>query len=616
MLFLLWLALSLQSKRHYTFLYMKIRHIIYTVICGVMMLCGCNDDKPRYGAPMSLRIYGVMGQADLDTELKMGLFVSEPVGVDNMSLMVSANGRVVSEKEIRWAFDQSHSSRFFVYAPYNESYTGQDIVAVSVPTDQSTESKLLKGNLMMSVASGSPGDQAVAMRMKHALTAMAVSFDNRTGQNIRSLAVSGFMTSGTLDILTGSLVATGSKNTITPMRSPDDPDSFFFVYLPQDVKPVFAVTLESGKVINITFDNYCYENPDRIILMRNIVLTESAPESNILSLNGVSIVQWKTNGVPQFAEGNRYISLSGLNDVIPDDDGFFGAYLNKVTVTAVDRTSRDIPGLILEDSSCAVHVWAYWDSDLQVGNTITGPVMGYMDKPSDNEFHISDFYTEYATIGKGGSLPCTESTISHAIDNIDKMEYRRVRFSDVVLSESFNNGRAVFVQDSVEFCVVCQNMDKRITKGVKGNLVGFPVRSGSDVIVMVYDKDQFNSFTKDNTENAFTLKSEYGLYDLSQSDTILYGFAGRENALQVSVRRMESGSSMQVTDYGNGRLEYFLVYGCPDSPVVGHEYSVAFNVVGKTGENGTTMLMECIQVKDGTAWLVDRSGTQGLIFAL
>lgn len=592
---------------------MKFRTILLTAACGLMLLCDC-EDKPKYGDPMTVRIYGVMGRPDLDTDLKMGLYVDEPVRIKNMPVTVSANGTIVSDEEIRWGYDQSGSSRFFVYAPYNESYASQEVATIIVPADQSTQEKLNEGNLITAVSSGGPKTQAVTMRMEHALTAMMVSFDNRTGQKIKSLSVSGFMTVGSLDLLTGSLKATGGKKTISPLRSPFDSNTFCFIYLPQDVTPVFTVTLESDKVIDITFDNYCHEHPGQIIYMDVILLTESTPTENILSLSGVNISQWTTNGVPPLEPGLQYMSLSELKRVEPDkDDGFFSAYINKVTVTAVEHTDNGIEGVILEDDSCAIHVWAHPDVDLKVGSTIVGPIMGYMNKPSEDEYHISNFYTRYATIGKCDSLPYTVSNITYVTENINKTEYMRIRFNDVVLKERFNNDRAVFVHDSTEFNVICRDLDVNITEGVRGNLTGFPVRTGKDVVIMVYDDSQFMSFAKEPADNVFTGRNSYGFYDLSEADSVKYSFAVSDDELQISERRQGSNRSVQVTDPANGFLEYFMLYDFPDTPVVGHEYNVAFNVIGKTELSGSTFCVECVKVDNDTAWFVDRSGTKGLI---
>ena len=583
----------------------------------ILTVWGCKDKTPPIGAPINVRIYGVAGRADLEKGMKLGLFVDEPVGADNVPMTVYENGLVMPDADINWKYDQSQSARFLAYAPYDPSYTGQQSVSFNAPTDQSTVDKMLEGNLLMAVTSGGPNDKAVNIKLKHAMTALNVSFDNRSGSRIESLQVSGFMTEGTLNFLTGTLTATGGKSTITPLRSPTDVNSFSFIYIPQDVTPVFLLKLASGKEIDFTFDNYCHEYPGSIIKMQ-IQIDESTPEANILPLNGVNISQWTTNGVPSFTQLPTYIYLDGLKDVEPDPDrdGFFSAYLNKVTVTAVDRTSDDVLGVIVEDSTKAIHVWTDYDSPLTVGNTIVGPVLGLMNKTDDGDVNICHFYTSYATIGKTKELPVTQGSFKNLSKNFDEWQYRRMIFKGATIYQEFKNDRAVFLHDGVRVSVVCPGIDISLAEGARGNLIGFPIRSGSDIMIMVYDQDLFYSFTKEAVDNAVTRQSVYGLYDLSDRDTALYAMSGPDMQLQHSVRIYSYGRTMQVADTRNGEIYTFLIYDCTDVPVVGHEYRVAFNVMGTSTRKGSTVNLECVKVDENTAWFVDRKGDYGLVLAL
>lgn len=598
--------------------FMKTKTFFLVAVTCLLILTGCKDEKPEYGSPISVKVYGVNGRLNLKVGFMLGLTVSDPVKADNVPLTVSSNGSIVPDKEIKWGYDQSASSRFFAYSPYDASFTGQEIVTIQAPVDQSTAEKLLKGNLMTAVASGNPSESAVTMKLQHAMTAMALSFDNRTGERITSVTASGFMTEGKLNILTGVLTATGNKLPITPLRSPNDDNSFVFIYIPQDVTPVFKVTLSSGRTIAFTFNNYCHEYPGRVIKM-DIQIDEKTPEANILDLDGVNILQWTTNDLPPFPADYQYMTLSELNQVEPDanDDNFFVAYLKSVTVTAVDRSNQDVFGVILEDKTKAIHVWTYLDSPLKVGNTIVGPIMGYMDKPSDDEFHISYFYTKYATIGKADELPCTTGTFSGILDNLDDWEYRRMEFKDVTLKEPFEKDRAVFVQNNTSISVVCPGISVSLSEGVKGNLIGFPVRSGSEIIIMVYDESQFDSFSKDPSDDlAITRADVYGWYDISDPDTAVCFMNGSDTDLQYSIRYYSSGRSMQVADLHNGEVHWAFLYDCIKNPVAGHMYTVAFNAAGKTVRQGYTMEMECVKVQENTAWLVDSSGKTGLVLAL
>lgn len=596
---------------------MKRKSFIYILAASLLVLGSCKDEKPQYGAPITLSVSGVSGDPVLPKGLKLGLFVSDPVKADNVPLTVQDNGVVLADGDLNWMFNQSQSSRFFIYAPYNPAFSGQESVTFNAPLDQSTADKMLEGNLMTAISSGAPKDQAVKLKLKHAMTAMNVSFDNRSGSRIQSLTVGGFMDEGTLDLITGELTATEVNGLITPMRSPDDENSFSFLYIPQNSTPVFHVLLASGKTISFTFNKYCHEYPGSIIKMQ-LQIDESTPEYNLLELNGVNITQWSTNGVPTFSQLPAYITLDGLKDVQPDmdRDGFFSAYLKKVTVTAVDRTSPDVLGLIIEDSTKAMHVWAYNDSPLTEGNTIVGPVLGLMNKTEDGQVNISHFYTSYATIGKVKTLPQTEGTFEEVAKAPAKWEYRRMFFKGVTMQTEFSNDRAVFSQNGTRMSVICPGVDIKLAQGARGNLIGFPVKSGTDLMIMVYDKSVFNLFTKEVVNNALTRETVFGIYDMSMRDTALYKMQGPDLELQYSVRKMTAVQSMQVTDTHNGEVCTVLVYDCPDIPLVGHEYTVQFNFMGNTQSTGFTSTMECIKSEEGRAWLIDRRNDNGLVMAL
>ena len=603
---------------------MSLKHIVW-VACCILMFGSCKDSKPEFGAPMTVQVFGVTSLADLTPGQKMGLYVGSPVNAVNIPMTVNEYGFATPDRELKWKYDQTSESRFFVYSPYNSSFLDEESVTFDIPADQSTLDSLLAGNVLTAESSATPKSNNVNLRMDHAMTAMTFSFDNRTSERITSVSVRGFMMSASLNILTGEFKGTGDKRPIIPLRSSDGTDSFCLIYAPQDVTPVFTVGFESGRTITVTYEAYCHEFRGKVLNMDAIYLTEAMlndPNQNIqiLPLEGLNVTDWRANGIPEFRVQPEYITLSELNKVEPDvnDGNFFSAYLKKVTVTAVDLTNPRWPGLILEDSTRAIHVWAAENSTLREGNTIVGPVLGTMDKVSDSEIYISNFLARYATVSRMDSLPCINGDINVVMrSSRTRYEYRRMLFRNVTMKSSFTNDLAVFVQGSTDFNVICRGADSQILAGSKGDLIGFPVWSGSELTIEVYDKDQFENFHKDPIENVLTSRHEYGMYKISAiPDTAVYSFAGREQGLQFSSRRYASARSLQVTHPASGEIHFIYLYDCIDGPSVGHSYNVAFNVVGSSADKGYTVSMECIKVEDGTAWLIDKSATKGLILPL
>ena len=150
-------------------------------------------------------------------------------------------------------------------------------------------------------------------------------------------------------------------------------------------------------------------------------------------------------------------------------------------------------------------------------------------------------------------------------------------------------------------------------------MIGFPIRTGSDIQIMVYDQTQFDSFTKDYSDSryaAFVSDSTYGYFDLSNPDAIQNCLDGQDAELQYAFGYNEMGRFIQFTDTKNGRSLHLLVYNSPEAPIVGHQYPVVLTVYGNSELESKTVLMECIKTDDNTAWLVDSESNKGLRLAL
>ena len=402
---------------------------ICIAFCMVLVLGSCEESVPEYGSPMTVRVYGISGKSDLTPGLKLGLYVGEPIGAGNVPMTVSGNGVGMLDREVRWKFNQSSSSRFFVYSPYDASYSGQQPLKIGVSTDQSTEEKFLSANLLTATGTGSRRQTTVDLKLTHAMTAMSVSFENRTDEIIKSMNVTGLKSEGAVDIETGEIEVTGKDTLFTPLRSSDGTDAFCFLYFPQEGTPTLNIEMESGKRIIITFDAPFPINAGKVIrkegiILRESMLTDDNQKKQMLPMEGANITQWPENGVPVFP-------------------------LYKESIVGV-----------------------------------------------------------------------------------------------------------------------------------------------------------------------FAGKSAYGLYDLSQPDTIIYAFAGRDSDMQLSVRRLNTGRSFQQAHTASMEAHYFYVYDCPSVPIVERNYTVAFNVMGKSELKAFTKSMECIKVDGKKAWLMDKSCTVGIILAL
>lgn len=141
-----------------------------------------------------------------------GLFIGEPVSIDNAILKIDADGKVTSETKIYWADGQTKSSDFLAYSPYDANYKTKGTVEFNVKSDQSTEAGIAESDLCIATTSASPADESVSLEFKHVASRLMIYLDNQTGKEISGVTFKGAKTGISLDLSTGNTSAiTGSE---------------------------------------------------------------------------------------------------------------------------------------------------------------------------------------------------------------------------------------------------------------------------------------------------------------------------------------------------------------------------------------------------------------------
>ena len=139
-----------------------------------------------------------------------GLFIGEPVSVDNAKLNIGKDGKITTEAKIYWADGQTKSSEFLAYSPYNPDYFSGELMIFDIQEDQTTEYGLTASDLYIASTSAKPSDPAVSLEFKHAMCQMLVYFNNKTGKDISTVTFKGLKT--TLSIaVPGGIVSTTDK---------------------------------------------------------------------------------------------------------------------------------------------------------------------------------------------------------------------------------------------------------------------------------------------------------------------------------------------------------------------------------------------------------------------
>ena len=81
---------------------MRFKSVLIAAAVFLLLFWGCKENRPEWGSPMTVTMLGVGGYPNMDTELEFGLFVGDPVGLDNVKFTVSTTGRIVSKKDIKY----------------------------------------------------------------------------------------------------------------------------------------------------------------------------------------------------------------------------------------------------------------------------------------------------------------------------------------------------------------------------------------------------------------------------------------------------------------------------------------------------------------------------------
>ena len=596
---------------------MKYRHLFAWIIpvLALVFQNGCKKE-PETGEPLKFKVMGVRGINDFPENMEFGLFADSPVGTDNAPFRVMGNYQTLFNNNVslNWGFNQANPSRLLVYAPYNPDYDGFGESEMDVPLDQSTEENFLHANFLLGQTSGRPGQSNVVVRMEHAMTAMMLMFDNRTGDRVDSCFVSGFMTHGVFNKVTGTLKAASKNAVVIPFRSPWGDDVFCFQYLPQEGTPTVYVQFESGKIIAMTFSSYFQYYPGKVVSPGLITLTEDMGPYNILPLDGVSVMDWSNNIFPSFPKMNQTYNLNTLAQVNTDstDNGYFSANISKVYVTAVDANSTNAMGFVLEDSTRAIYAWLDYDRRVRVGESYVGLIDGRMEKTA-GDYRIVELNLDNATRNVERNLPCSAGDFAALARNgVGNMEYRRTLFENVKVVEPFENGMAVFSQNGVELPVVVSGGISP-SAGSYGNIIGFPVTVGGKTAVRIFDVKQLDSLKKDYESDVFTRTVRPGLYSLTDTAMLVWDYP---ETCQISTRSQTKDRSLQISDFSGGRYVFFYVYAQNEAIRVGHEYTVAVHEWDMASDHGTTVTMECVRVEDDKVWLRDRAGQNGLVMTL
>ncbi len=279
--------------------------------------------KGEIQAPISETRVDVNG---FETSDKVGVYVSatgslasQNNALDNVAYSYS-NGNLVAPEDgkVYW---ESKDVRLSVYAyyPYNTTVVDNSAYVFSVAANQSVADDYYNSDFITAYVGGlAPQEAPVSLSFEHALSKVNVSLVAGKGITAdelataeKSFAIGGLVTSGTIDIETGTATAGTAKTTITPMeRSGSDYSAVVYpqsgaitFYMEMDGESYSYTTnvdLQAGKQYDYTLSINVYESYTMVLNTTTITTWDDGEDhagemSNIITFTDDKFKEYLLN---------------------------------------------------------------------------------------------------------------------------------------------------------------------------------------------------------------------------------------------------------------------------------------------------------------------------------
>lgn len=271
------------------------------------LLCACRkhtDDPPAPVAdPVPIRLSIASETKVSESAYEEGDIVGLYVVNDGQTLAASGNhatnvplsykGNQWNSPETLYWKDQDTPASFYCYYPYRESIASIDAVPVSVHADQSALDDYKASEVLWGKRENvTPTAERVEIRTSHRMSNLFVSIVPGNGYTTESLAaediavtLNGLRTSGTLNLKTGEITATGSPSDIVPNKAGD---SFRALVLPQTHGNGALLVLKVG-ANSFSFHETLTLKPNT---QHHVTLTVNKETQGI----NIGIDNWETDG--------------------------------------------------------------------------------------------------------------------------------------------------------------------------------------------------------------------------------------------------------------------------------------------------------------------------------
>ena len=132
-----------------------------------------------------------------------GLFSGAPMNFSN-EMLTWSDGKFAAEKVLRFAAEQTAKTLFFAYYPYDPELKATSF-PFSVKTDQRELADYASGDLLLAAAEAAPSDGEVRLQFAHKMARLELTLDNKSGEMIKDVIISGIAPGTTVDLATASV---------------------------------------------------------------------------------------------------------------------------------------------------------------------------------------------------------------------------------------------------------------------------------------------------------------------------------------------------------------------------------------------------------------------------
>lgn len=577
------------------------RTILFLQILLLFAFTGCQDDSEKNrGVPVSMKFYLFSRQNQLK-DITLGVIADFPVNADNLKYTIKADGSMEATDQLRWGKNQSESSAFFIYSPYNSGNTGKTTIPVNVNSDQSSFEKLKGSDFIYAFTKMKPDNRGSDITLSHHLNVLQIPLAVKGNDEVTQVTVEDIVTLERFDAKTGAVTLGSTQQKITAYKDPET-NSFCCIFPAQELKFKATVTMKSGHTVTLQADAPLAKWTGKIYRLDDIQVSDKDQIIRIQS-SRTTITDWSILDIPENPGAAPILSMAELLATDKPDGQDIDFRLEGITATAIAE-SQELGMAIFEDKSAAAPVYLGGNlPGLKVGTTLSGLVTLRLDT-KDGKRVINIVRTNRADITEGSQVPLTEGTFAGLPAMKQADTYRRTVFHNVSIESAFKDGSAIFIQDGTRVRVLCEGQDGLAIKANVSDLTGFPVVDGDSMAIYIPDHKELTSFIVTREESGFTDIRYPGMYDISDmaNPKALFAYDGKN---QLSTKKSDIGYETQIADL---RLNKSLFIQLPGfSFANGETYQFFVEAYGHYDFSKGDGMAECFFVDEDLVWLIDKA---------